>query len=268
MNRLNTNKFFVWRDSVMYLGESFDPDLHSHHAVQCCIALTGKLKIRWDGVEQWQQCNAAIIGANVNHSILCVDGSVCLLYLEKSSNNYQTILDYHCTDSSCQIKKKPLLISKPLPPELVQELLRGCFSDIDTAMANQLKRSCLTFFNGYISSENTLDPRIGVLLAQMHLQPEQSFSGRDLAQTISLSESRMQHLFKQQVGIPIRRYILWMKLRHVLELTLEGSTLTEAAHAAGFADSAHFSRTFKAMFGIPPSFLMKPSARLFSLFCD
>lgn len=34
-----------------------------------------------------------------------------------------------------------------------------------------------------------------------------------------------------------------------------GSSLTEAAHAAGFADSAHFSRTFRRMFGVAPASL-------------
>jgi AraC-like DNA-binding protein len=29
-----------------------------------------------------------------------------------------------------------------------------------------------------------------------------------------------------------------------------GASLTEAAHAAGFSDSAHLSRTFRRMFGV------------------
>ena len=35
-----------------------------------------------------------------------------------------------------------------------------------------------------------------------------------------------------------------------------GDSLTAAAHDAGFADSAHFSRTFLRMFGIPASVLL------------
>lgn len=270
MATLNAKKIFLWRDSVVYLGDSFDPDLHRHHAVQCCISITGKLKVRWDGVEQWQSCSAAIIGANVNHSIISTEGPVCLIYLEKSSNSYRTILDYHCTESSCQIRKEPLLLKNKIPVCLSLRLSKCLLNNVGLAAANELKEKCLRFFKGFISEVGALDPRISHLLNLLHQRPEQAFifTGGDLAQSINLSESRMQHLFKQQVGIPIRRYILWAKLRYVIELALGGSTLTEAAHSGGFADSAHFSRTFRAMFGISPSLLVSSEEKLHSLFCD
>jgi AraC-like DNA-binding protein len=37
---------------------------------------------------------------------------------------------------------------------------------------------------------------------------------------------------------------------------LAGHSLTEAAYQGGFADAAHFSRTFRRMFGLPPSQLL------------
>lgn len=43
---------------------------------------------------------------------------------------------------------------------------------------------------------------------------------------------------------------LWLRLQRAVELFAAGTPLTEAAHAAGFADSAHLSRTFRRMFGI------------------
>jgi AraC-like DNA-binding protein len=39
----------------------------------------------------------------------------------------------------------------------------------------------------------------------------------------------------------------------VWELLMQGETLAGAAHAAGFSDSAHLSRTARTMFGLPPS---------------
>ncbi|MBF6447880.1 helix-turn-helix domain-containing protein [Nocardia elegans] len=39
--------------------------------------------------------------------------------------------------------------------------------------------------------------------------------------------------------------------------TAAGDDVTAAAHAAGFADSAHLSRTCRATFGLPPSALSR-----------
>ena len=48
---------------------------------------------------------------------------------------------------------------------------------------------------------------------------------------------------------------------------MRGASLTEAAHLAGFADSAHLSRTFRAMFGVAPSLLFK-SGHANVTFCE
>jgi AraC-like DNA-binding protein len=67
------------------------------------------------------------------------------------------------------------------------------------------------------------------------------------------------HLFSEQVGIPVRKFILWQRLKYALLMLADGSAITKAAHAAGFTDSAHMNRTFNAMFGIGPSEIFKNS---------
>jgi AraC-like DNA-binding protein len=54
----------------------------------------------------------------------------------------------------------------------------------------------------------------------------------------------------------LRPYILWRRFLRVWELLMAGETLSSAAHGAGFADSAHLTRTSRRMFGIPPSALV------------
>ncbi len=262
------NKLCLWRYSVLYLGDSFDPQMHSHHAVQCCIALEGMLRIRWEGEDGWQSCQAAVIGSNVPHSITNPDGPLCLVYLEKASNSYRSILDYHCVSAGCTTRATPLILDKPVSRTLCETLLTAMSSELWSDRANELKRACLKLFHDQISEPQPLDHRISLLLNNLHEQPGRSFSGVELADLACLSESRMQHLFKQQIGIPIRRYILWVRLRHVLELALAGATLTTASHESGFSDSAHFTRTFKAMYGIAPSALLAGGAGLAHLFCE
>ena len=72
-----------------------------------------------------------------------------------------------------------------------------------------------------------------------------------------LSPSRYAHLFTTEVGLPFRRYLLWRKLNRSMQAFGRGATLTDAAFEAGFADSAHLTRTFHQMFGIPPSVMMR-----------
>ena len=45
-------------------------------------------------------------------------------------------------------------------------------------------------------------------------------------------------------------------------------SLTEIAHEAGFADLAHFSRAFRASFGMTPSLAAKDSRSVQVIFCD
>lgn len=74
-----------------------------------------------------------------------------------------------------------------------------------------------------------------------------------LAARARLSPSRLVHLLKDELGVGVRRLKQHYRLKLVALATLRGQTLTAAAHDAGFADSAHLSRTFSETFGLNPS---------------
>lgn len=67
-----------------------------------------------------------------------------------------------------------------------------------------------------------------------------------------LSAAHLQALFARDIGIPMRTYRLWRRLLHGLAY-VGPLDLTAAAHAADFADLAHFSRTCRRMVGYAPS---------------
>lgn len=74
-----------------------------------------------------------------------------------------------------------------------------------------------------------------------------------IARAAGMSKSSFTKLFRASVGMPLRRYVLWRRLNIAIAAIGEGSDATTAAHQAGFADSAHFSRTMKQMFGVSPT---------------
>lgn len=73
-----------------------------------------------------------------------------------------------------------------------------------------------------------------------------------LAEVACLSPDRLSHLFSQEMGLSLRRYLQSMKIRAAARLYGKPMTLTEIALAAGFCDSAHFSKVWMQAYGTPP----------------
>ena len=89
--------------------------------------------------------------------------------------------------------------------------------------------------------------------------PADNISNDELAARVGLSGARLQRLFKESTGIPIRRYRLWHRLFVTSSMMAMGSTLTDAALAAGFSDSSHLTHVFRSMLGMKPSMVLRRS---------
>jgi AraC-like DNA-binding protein len=103
-----------------------------------------------------------------------------------------------------------------------------------------------------------LDSRVQKVIEYLYAEDSQAdldargFLSR-LTQAVDLSESRLSHLFSEQVGITLRLYRQWVKLRLSAKSMVNNTRLTDAAMDGGFTDSAHFANTFKLTFGLTPS---------------
>lgn len=128
---------------------------------------------------------------------------------------------------------------------------------------------CLSLLGLKIGQEQraAFDPRIVQCLSVIRARLDQPLLLAELAAALNVSESWLVHRFTDEVGVPIRRYVLWQRLWRAVE-ALKGATLTEAAHAAGLSDSAHLSRTFRETFGVAPSFLFEHRDQLAVCFAD
>jgi AraC-like DNA-binding protein len=130
---------------------------------------------------------------------------------------------------------------------------------LDCDRVKALWQQMLSALAGQSSKSLPLDPRILMALDFAKSQPELKAPLKVIADAVGLSEGRLVHLFTEQIGIPIRRYLLWLRINRAIRNLFENVSLTTAAHNAGFSDSAHFTRTFRRMFGVTPSELFKNS---------
>ena len=71
------------------------------------------------------------------------------------------------------------------------------------------------------------------------------------------SAHRLRHLFSDKLGISIKSYTLWARMRRAVELIAHGESLSVVAHDVGFSDAAHLTRTLKQFFGLTPSFVAR-----------
>jgi len=106
------------------------------------------------------------------------------------------------------------------------------------------------------------DPRVRVALEFL----VGSASPRSLAEAariVNLSGSRLRHLIREEIGIPLHIYVKGVRLCRAREL-VQGTFLSvkEITSVAGFNDISHFLRDYKAAFGETPSQARRRASRL------
>ncbi len=70
---------------------------------------------------------------------------------------------------------------------------------------------------------------------------------------LDVSSHHASRLFFQDLGLPLRRYALSVKIRAASSFMGSGLPLTQVAQAAGFVDSAHFAKVWLQCYGASPS---------------
>lgn len=83
---------------------------------------------------------------------------------------------------------------------------------------------------------------------------QESFSLSELATTANMSISQLNRKLNALIGQPAGKLVRTMRLEKGAELLLNNKgSVSEIAYWVGFADQAHFSRSFKEHFSVAPS---------------
>jgi len=220
--------------------------LHAHHAIQITLSAGGRFAIRTE--DGHTDGPAVLIGSDVPHAFE-PEGQVALLFVEPESRAGQALMGRLADAPVIRLEAACLGDA----PDRLAALLTEPRPDNGTVEA--LGREILETIVEESLPPCTLDPRIGRTLDWLAPRLIEGVGLSEAAATACLSESRFSHLFAAEVGLPFRTYLLWRRLMLAVERIACGASLTVAAHEAGFADSAHFSRTFHRMFGVPAASL-------------
>lgn len=114
-----------------------------------------------------------------------------------------------------------------------------------------------------LSSGSTPIPRpLDVAIETIVAEPMLRLSQLELAHRLKMERTRALRAFKAATGLTFRRFKRWSALQHAARRIAAGELVRTAALDAGFADTAHLSRTFRTSFGLTPSEAIAAGARV------
>ncbi|MDL2353996.1 MAG: AraC family transcriptional regulator [Pseudomonadota bacterium] len=241
-----SGRILLWRGGSIWIGRAeASTDFHAHHAIQITLSLSaGSCRFR-SLDEEWKEYAAAIIAAHHPHAFEARGELVALVFVEPESVDGHAIRDrfrHGITALSADLARRDIdALAAAYDEHCADQELIDCARTLIANLAATGRRPTLP-----------LDRRILLAIELLHERLDRTISLADVADLVHLSPERFRHLFVEATGIRFRPYVLWLRLGSAVSAYAAGASLTDAAHASGFADSAHLSRTFKRMFGVAP----------------
>jgi len=236
----STSGALVWPAAMIVWGPGFTAGRHSHHCVQLLMVMRGTLRIRTGSRDKWRTCGAALVRPDAFHEVDAPRGSTLLIGFVDMEGVLGAAL--------AEIIHSDIL---SIPAKQVTQWRVALGPNLNEASVERWVRRDL--LNGRRPVK--IHPRVNRVLKHVRerLGRGADFSLKTLAAVSGLSPSRFMHVFTESVGVPLRPYILWLRLQRGACELMNGATATEAAQIAGFSDGAHLTRTFRRMLGTTPT---------------
>ncbi len=238
-------RFFLGDGWLVYAGPVGATTAHAHHAYQLIRCLDGSLGLRGDGETEAVACTAAIIPPDAVHTMEAGALAAAMVYVDPD------------VFTGRRLRRGVTNASDALGWQHAGQALTHAALD----GLPQTWTEARTVHDLFVRHASGAQPRAvpmhpAVLRARAWLAThlmDGNVSLERVASEVGLSADRLSHLLNDELGIGLRPLILWLRLQRAAQNLARGQSLSTSADAAGFADGAHMTRTFRRMFGLAPS---------------
>jgi AraC family transcriptional regulator len=246
---LAVGRVHLWQGGSLWIGHGRGrSDWHDHHALQIALALDGACMFRGAADGAWSEFTGAIVRSHRHHQFEVDGATMAQLFVEPETIEGRSLSERFTADIT------PL--SQHEWSSMVQ-LLRGAYrSEAGAGTMIASARAAIALLAGPVARCDSVDVRVGRAIEHIRAHIHAPVTLAEAAAAAALSPGRFRHLFVQETGTGFRAYVLWMRLNVAIQFAMAGCSWTQAAHEAGFADSAHLTRTFRRMFGMNPAALV------------
>jgi len=242
--------FIPWDGGSLLVGRGGAVvPVHAHYAMQIAFGSIPGIGFRDADSGEWTHYPGAIIPSRQPHSMDVTHVQPCaVLLIEPETRQGRALAERWLGDGIATIPWE-IVIESGLP------IITAWREERSAAAIEGAVRRLVHALTGGVDPAVVSDERILRAVAHIRAHVDQPLTLEQVADVACLSPSRFRHLFVEQTGMAFRPYLLWRRFLKVWELLSGGASLSAAAHAAGFADAAHLTRTSKQMFGFPPSLM-------------
>ncbi|WP_084604637.1 GlxA family transcriptional regulator [Cognatishimia maritima] len=96
-------------------------------------------------------------------------------------------------------------------------------------------------------------PRLGMVIDMMDQNIEEPISPGELAEKVNMSTRQMERLFRRYLDRSPKRYYMELRLGRARNLLMQTDmSIIDVAIACGFSSPSHFSKCYRAHYGITP----------------
>ena len=241
---------FEAEDHISFITNKVNATKHTHYYIQMTFGINQNFDLEVENTKE--ELRGIIIDSNVPHVL-------------NGNNSWQYYMLIN-PESNFGLEIKKLFLSESSIYKLDFSLIESIthlFTNIECS------NSYLTFIRQMMHmlgipnrTNHTLDDRCVEVINFIKQGSLNQYTISSLAKHVYLSESRLSHLFKKEVGISLSSYVVHEKLRKAFTLIFAGNSLTDSALAAGFSNSSHFSQCVREKLGMTPSIIAKDSRYL------
>ncbi|MGV0851858.1 helix-turn-helix domain-containing protein [Mycolicibacterium phlei] len=228
---------------LVYLGALGSAHTHTHAAVQIAVAIDGRLRFS-DASGDSAEGFSAVIPAGVTHAFDAGAATGLMIYVEPSGAAGRSLAALFAELGRHRAQSWTTAAAALVAPPDVRDVSAAADAVLDVLVGDPRP---LPRRDWHPSVRRAMEVIPEMLDGPVRIG--------EVAREVNLSADRLGRLFARDVGLSFPACVRWARLMRALETARRGGSLTEAAHAAGFADSSHANKAFHEMFGLAPTTL-------------
>jgi AraC family transcriptional regulator len=242
--------FVPWDGGCAFIGRggSVVP-VHAHYSMQIAFGVEPGIRFRPTEHDEWTEYGGVVIASRQPHAMDATHVQPnAVVFVEPETREGRALAERYAAGGISAIPDGVL-------DDVAPALFAAWREERSVAAVERAARRVIDVLTGGVAPAMPADERILRAVAHIRANVHLPLTLDDVAEVACLSPSRFRHLFVEQTGMALRPYVLWRRFLRVWELQMAGESLSTAAHAAGFADAAHLTRTSRTVFGFPPSLM-------------